>query len=279
MKVSIVIPTFNEAKVISKCLRSLDDQDFDRFEVIVVDDGSKDKTVDIANKVTVNNYKLHIYRKRHEGPGMARNWGAKKANGKILVFLDADMTFDKKFLTDLVTPIVQNKVKGTFSKNEYVSNWSHVWARCWNINEGWPQKLRHPTNYPDKQKVFRALLKSEFDRVGGFLPGGHYTDDYLSDKLGYEASVVSGAKYYHENPDNLAEIFTQAKWVGKRKYKFGVLGVIYALSRSLLPVSLVVGCVKSIKSRTINFVIFKIVYDLGVFWGICEYVLFKKMGK
>ena len=81
------------------------------------------------------------------------------------------MTFDKDFLKNLARPIEEGSVKGTFSKDEYVSNWENIWARCWSINEGWELKRRHPKNYPNHQPVFRAVLKSEFDRVGGFTPG------------------------------------------------------------------------------------------------------------
>ena len=76
------------------------------------------------------------------------------------------MTFDKNFLQNLTQPIIDAKKKGlstpagTFSKNEIVSNWDNVWARCWNINNNLPPKKRLPNNYPDHQKVFRAILKS-----------------------------------------------------------------------------------------------------------------------
>jgi glycosyltransferase involved in cell wall biosynthesis len=212
-------------------------------------------------------------KQNHEGPGAARNVGVKHANGEILVFVDADMTFDYKFLSELVTPIIEGKTKGTFSKNEYVSNWRNAWAKCWNINEGWEAKKRHPHNYPDRQKVFRAILKSEYDRVGGFTPGG-YTDDYtLAEKLGYEAEAADGAIFYHKNPDNLMEIYLQARWAAKRKYKFGLVGFGIGLLRATVPFSLLSGTVKSVIYRQPLFIIFKIVYDTGSFFGILDYII------
>jgi glycosyltransferase involved in cell wall biosynthesis len=274
MKISIIIPTYNESTVIKDCLESLSKQSYKDFEIIVVDDGSSDDSLEVVkSQQTSNLHNLQLYSQEHRGPGAARNLGAKKATGEILVFVDADMTFDKHFLKNLVKPIILGKSKGTFSKEEYVSNWENVWARAWNINQNWEEKRRHPKNYSDKQKVFRAILKSEFDKVGGFTPGG-YTDDYsLYTKLGYMATSAPGAIFYHKNPSTLAEVFGQARWASKREYKLGSIGYVVGVVRASLPVSLVVGFFESIVNAQPAFLAFKIVYDFGVFIGILEMVL------
>ena len=272
MKISVIIPTYNEEKVLVECLSSLDKQTFKNFEVIVVDDGSSDKTWEILPDLKFNNYKLRILKQDHKGAGAARNLGARRAEGEILVFVDADMTFDKKFLQNLVNPIIEGKEKGTFSKEEYVENWESVWARCWNLNEDWVDKKRHPRDYPNHQPVFRAILKSEFEKVDGFTPGGYNDDWSLGEKLGYDAVAAPNAVFYHKNPSSLGEIFKHAKWIGKRRYKAGVLGYIIALVRSSFPISLIVGLYKGIINKDLRFVIFKIVYDFGIFVGILKYV-------
>ena len=278
-KISVVIPVYNEESVITDCLSSLNKQSHSNFETVIVDDGSTDKTPLLIKEYKPKNYKLILVKQNHKGPGAGRNLGSKRATGEILVFVDADMTFDKDFLNKLTKPIETEKEKGTFSKEEYVSNWESVWARCWNINEGWEDKRRHPANYPNKQKVFRAILKSEFDRVGGFDPGG-YTDDYsLSEKLGHEAVIAGGARFYHSNPKSLLEVFRQAKWAGKRKYKFGYLGYLAALLRASLPVSLIVGLFKSLVNFQPAFLIFKLTYDLGIFMGVLGYIFLKRQSK
>lgn len=278
MKISVIIPTYNEEGQIRQCLESLSKQSLGDFEVIVVDDGSTDRTEDIFKSLQTD-YELKFLKQNHKGPGAARNLGAKEAKGEVLVFVDADMTFDKNFLKNLTKPILAGKEKGTFSKYEYVSNWGNAWARCWNVNQNWEKGRRHPKNYPDKQKVFRAILKSEFDRVGGFTPGG-YTDDYsLFEKLGYLAASAPGAIFYHKNPESLAEIFKQAKWIGKRQYKLGALGYLVALIRASLPISILIGLIKSIFSSQPRFLVFKIVYDFGIFIGIIEAIFFKKLSK
>lgn len=285
MKVSVIIPTYNEEKVIEECLESLSKQSVkdlpagrQGFEVVVVDDGSSDNSkVKIQkSKIQFKNQKITLLEQSHKGAGAARNLGAKHAKGEILVFVDSDMTFDRNFLKNLIKPIVTNKIAGTFSKDEIVANWNNVWAKCWNINEGWEPKRRHPKNYPDHQPVFRAILKSEFDRVGGFTPGGYDDDWSLYKKLGYEAVVAPHAIFFHKNPESLKEVFTHAKWVGKRKYKLGIIGYLVGLVRSSFPVSIILGFLYAIRYMLYPFVIFKLVYDFGIFVGIINYMFTKR---
>jgi len=276
---SVIIPTYNESDVVSDCLDSLAKQSYKDFEVIVVDDGSTDKTWDLLSKLEKDNplekrnLRLEILKQQHEGPGAARNLGVSKAKGEILVFIDADMTFDSNFLKSLVKPIMAGRTKGTFSKNEFVSNWENVWAKCWNINQNWQDVRRHPSRYPDKQRVFRAILGTEFDRVGGFTPGG-YTDDYtLFEKLGYMADSAPGAIFYHKNPASLTEVFAHARWVGKRSYKLGAVGYVIALIRASFPVSIILGILKAVMKKEPAFLVFKLVYDFGIVMGISEMLL------
>lgn len=274
MKISVIISVYNEEDVIKDCLGSLSKQTLNDFEIIVVDDGSTDRTLEIVSKI--KNVSVKIFKQDHRGPGAARNFGVKKSVGQILVFVDADMTFDSKFLERLTAPIRKGLVKGTFSKEEFVVNWDSPLARCWNINQGWVEKRRHPKNYPNRQKVFRAILKSEFERVNGFTPGGYNDDWTLSEKLGYEAENAKGAIFYHKNPSSFSEVFKQAKWIGKREYKFGLPGSVFALLRVSFPVSLFIGFIKFVIKGEPTFVLFKIVYDFGVFVGIIEYFQGKK---
>jgi len=275
--ISVIIPTYNEENVIVDCLQSLLKQKMRDFEIIVVDDGSTDSTTDKVN--AVDSSKVKIFTQDHKGPAAARNLGANNAKGEILVFVDADMTFEKVFLRKLVAPIINGSTIGTFSKEEYVSNWNNVWARCWNWNLNLPSKRRLPLKYPDTQKVFRAILKKSFKNVGGFDNGG-YTDDWtLSEKLHVLATHATGARFYHKNPDNLSEVFIQSRWVGKRRYKLGIIGIIIALVRVSFPLSAIVGVIKSILHRDSRFLLFKFIADLGVFVGVLSFAFTKKGNK
>ena len=276
MIISCVIAAFNEEKYISRCLNSLGHQELehnDQLEIIVIDDGSSDDT-----REKVKNFKnVKLLNKDHEGAGPARNLGVKFARGEILVFVDADMEFEREFVKNLIAPIKLNQVKGTFSRDEYVANWDNPIARCWNWNEDLPEKRRVPVDA--RGTDFRAILASEFRRVNGFENSG-YTDTWsLSKKFGYKPMVANHAKYYHYNPSSLKEAFFQAIWVGKRKYKMGILGYLVALARVSLPVSLIIGLFKSVKFNEPTFLLFKVVWDLGLFWGITDYAVTGRGGK
>lgn len=280
MKVSIVIPTFNEEKVILDCLESLSKQTYKDSEIIVVDDGSTDRTLKRISLFTSHYSQVTVLRQQHAGAGAARNLGVRHTSGDILVFVDADMTFDKNFIKKLIASIVKGEAIGTFSKEEYLANKDNLWARCWNLNRGLSVSRMHYKNYPDTQKVFRAILKKEFDKAGGFDESAGYTDDWsLADKLGVEAQVAQDAFFYHRNPDSLREVFTQSRWMAKRKYKLGTFGALVALLRVSLPLSITVGLIKSVLFLLPSFFAFKIVSDFGQFVGILEYIFFKKISK
>lgn len=261
MKVSIVIAAYNEEKYIGQALQSLENQGYKEREIIVVDDGSTDKTPNIAKE---NN--VLLLRQKHSGPGKARNLGAKKASGQILVFLDADMKFEKDFIKELVEPITSGKAIGTFSKNELNGNVKNVWSKCWNINRGWPVEKLTPDWLPDTSMVFRAILKKEFVNVGGFSSDGEYTDDWsLSKKLNKKAQLAKGAVYYHFNPENLNEVFSQASWFATNKFMSGsFIRKIKTLAIHNLLSALAVGTYKAFKHKIWQFIVFKVVFNLAV---------------
>lgn len=271
--VTIIIPIFNEEKVIWECLKSLQKQSYKNLEIILVDDGSTDKTLEIIENFKLKNSRslsrsgnLLSLKQKHNGPGPARNLGTKHAKGNILVFVDSDMTFDENFIKDLVSPIIKGDTIGTFSKNEMNANKDNIWSSCWNINRNWPIDRLIPQDYPNTAPVYRAVLKKEFDRVSGFDATGEYTDDWsLSRKIGKQSTLAPGATYFHSNPDTLNEVWKQARWIGKNEF---ISGSLIRKLRSLifysLPISFLIGIYKSLVNFTFNFLVFKLTYDLAV---------------
>ena len=184
------------------------------------------------------------------------------------------MTFDKNFIKDLVSPIVKGQTIGTFSKNEMNANKENIWSRFWNINRGWPVDRLIPKNYPNTAPVFRAILKSEFNRVNGFDTTGEYTDDWsLSRKLGKKAALARGAIYYHKNPESLKEVWKQARWIGKNRFISGTN--IRRLRSSIyyfFPISLILGVYKTITKANLDlrYILFKLLYDFAVWISVSK---------
>src|SRR5258708_34043759 len=104
--VSIIITTKNEESVILRLLTSIKKQNYEKKEIILVDNNSLDKTIDIAKK---NNVKIYTF-----GPERSaqRNFGAQKAKGEFLLFLDADMELTPNVLKDCVNICSKDKSIG-----------------------------------------------------------------------------------------------------------------------------------------------------------------------
>lgn len=90
--ISIIIPLYNKEECIIKTIESITTQDFDDYEIVVVDDGSKDNSVALIE--SLHNDKIKIFLKENGGPASARNYGVDHSKGKWGLFLDADDTLE-----------------------------------------------------------------------------------------------------------------------------------------------------------------------------------------
>lgn len=259
--VSIVVPVYNEEKYLESCIRSLIQQVYKPFEIIIIDDGSSDKSMEIAKKFPVK-----ILKQIHKGPGAARNKGVHFSKGKIIVLADADMRYDKNYIKFLIKPILKNQAVGTFVKEEYVANPENIWSKCWSINSGLPFNRRLPKDYKDRANAFRAILRTYFMKGGGYETDEGYTDDSsLSKKINKDAINAKGAKSYHYNPSTLSEVYYSARWIGRSNL---FSPTIVNLLRYSFANSIRVGIKYLLKKAPIQILIFKIVFDFGMFSGI-----------
>ncbi len=100
IKISVIIPAYNEEKYILVCLKSLAQQTFRNFEVIIVDNGSTDKTLSLVKNFRQIR-KLKIIQEKSKCIGKIRQVGFEKAQGEILVSTDADAKFPKNWLANI----------------------------------------------------------------------------------------------------------------------------------------------------------------------------------
>ncbi len=99
-KVSVVIPIYNAAEFLGECLDSVLQQSLTDIEVICVDDGSPDNSLEILKKYEKQDARLRIISQPNQGAGAARNNGMANAKGEYLCFLDSDDFFDKDMLKE-----------------------------------------------------------------------------------------------------------------------------------------------------------------------------------
>ena len=105
--ISIIIPTYNRSHIVQGAIQSVLEQTSDKWELIIVDDGSTDNTLEALAKFA-RDPRIRILRQEHLGPSAARNFGANHANGSYLIFLDSDDTLRKGLIKSLIDSDYQN---------------------------------------------------------------------------------------------------------------------------------------------------------------------------
>lgn len=106
--VSIIIPVYNVASFLPDCLDSVLNQTFSDFEVLCVDDGSTDKSIDILNQYAQKDSRIRILTQKNKGCSVARNNALAVAQGKYIAFLDSDDAYHPQFLS-VLTRVAQEE--------------------------------------------------------------------------------------------------------------------------------------------------------------------------
>jgi len=104
---SVIIPTYNSALTLIKCIDSVINQNFDNYEIIVVDDGSTDKTYEVISKIK---NKIKYYKLNHKGVSNARNFGLKKSLGKFVTFVDSDDYIEQNYFNNFKNIVDNNDI-------------------------------------------------------------------------------------------------------------------------------------------------------------------------
>lgn len=97
-KVSVIVAAYNVGSYLARCIDSLLKQTYDDIEIIIVDDGSTDKTAEICRRYAESDKRIRIIRQENRGLSSARNVGIKKATGESLVFIDGDDYVDERMI-------------------------------------------------------------------------------------------------------------------------------------------------------------------------------------
>lgn len=107
-KVSIIVPIYNGQKTLALCLKSIMNQTYKNFEVLLIDDGSIDNSKKICKKYCCDDSRFILYTKKNGGVSSARNFALKKASGKYICFIDCDDTISNNYLEFLISKMKQN---------------------------------------------------------------------------------------------------------------------------------------------------------------------------
>ena len=146
---SVVIPTYNRKPILEKCLRALECQQFRgdeviNYEVVVVDDGSTDGTLDWLDNNQENLPHVRVLSQNHLGPAAARNLGVKKARGETIIFIDSDLVVTDSFLEAHAKALIVGEKK---VGSDRIFTYGAVINTC---------NFEHPTSEPYKLTDYSA---------------------------------------------------------------------------------------------------------------------------
>ena len=95
--ISVIIPVYNAEHYVGRCIESVQAQTYNNWQMILVDDGSKDKSLEICQRYADLDKRIHVIHQENQGPGIARNTGIAAAKGEYVVFIDSDDYIEKEY--------------------------------------------------------------------------------------------------------------------------------------------------------------------------------------
>lgn len=109
MTISIIIPVYNSEKYLERCIDSVLAQSFSDFELVLINDGSTDRSGVICDEYAEKDMRVVVFHKKNEGVSKARNLGLLHAKGDYVTFIDSDDAIDSDFLSDFFTVNTKEK--------------------------------------------------------------------------------------------------------------------------------------------------------------------------
>lgn len=155
MKLSVIIPVYNSAEFLNKCIDSLVLQDYKDYELILVDDGSTDASYEICCEYAGKYDNIRVLRQENSGPSIARNNGIQAASGDYLSFVDSD---------DWVMPDYFSVLDAAMSQNTDLIFYGRM----------------HPDGQKAENKVFPEGTFTSREKIIGFLVKNYYSGDLAS---------------------------------------------------------------------------------------------------
>jgi len=210
--VSVIIPTLNSERFLDRCLVSLQEQSYKKLEIIIVDDGSTDSTLKIAER-----YKCNIIKNHERGRAEAKNKGIQRSIGKYLLFADSDMELTPDLISECVSLVDSDPhIGGILIPEQSVGK--SFWVKVRDFERSF-----YIGSIVESARFFLAKLVKE---VGGYEEGLIFFEEstlpYKIQKRGYDVFArVNSMMVHHE------ENFSLFTWL-KKKFQYGETMLVYA---------------------------------------------------
>lgn len=182
-KISVIVPVYNVENYLCRCVDSIINQTFTDFEVLLIDDGSPDRSGEICDEYAQKDSRVKAFHKKNGGVSSARNLGISKANGKYIVFVDPD---------DLILP----NTLGVLVLRSEESCADIVYGRAYKFSTSDYSDLKEIFPYPlsDLQNIHNGIdLYTQNVGIRGAVWGNVFKADFLrKNKLFFIESIANG---------------------------------------------------------------------------------------
>lgn len=203
--ISIIIPAYNAAAVLQRCLQSVQQQTYKNFEAIVVNDGSKDGTAEIVDRLSSADPRFKAIHQHNQGVSAARNKGLDKASGDFVTFIDADDYVKPDYLQKLHGALIEKNADMAAGGYYELSPYAKKPVPLHDLQKFFPQSIISRDN-------FQSVL---FSGVTGVLWGKMFRRDViekfrlrLNPEISYSEDLVFVLQYTNEI-DNIAVVYDQ----------------------------------------------------------------------
>lgn len=187
MRFSVIIPLYNKAPYVAKAIGSVLAQTFTDYELVIMDDGSKDDSFEIAKEAINGQGHCHLFHQQNAGVSMARNNAVALSQGEYLCFLDADDWWNPMFLEEMSKLIDAFPEAGIYGTSYTIVNESKHKTRVASIGveQGFEKgyinycQVYAKTMYMPLTSISVAIPRIVFDEMGGFPQGIKLGEDFL----------------------------------------------------------------------------------------------------
>jgi len=169
------MPCFNEGVRITQSVDSVFKQTFSDLELIVIDDGSSDNSVEILNDINKTHPALKVLKQDNKGPGPARNYGLREAKGNYIAFLDADDSWHKECLLKL-----HNKLKASPNAAIVYCGWQNTGLSDSKCKPFVPPNYEQPNKAETMLKGCRWPIHAALTRKTAINEAGGFDEDWGS---------------------------------------------------------------------------------------------------
>lgn len=233
-KISIIIPVYNTEKYITECIESILSQTYKEYEVIFVNDGSTDCSLEILKKYCIQySDNFYVYSQSNQGQAAARNFGLKKAVGKYIAYIDADDRIIPNYLEVLYKAAESNNSELVICSYEKFDNSGKIIlrrnAKDWEVYFG--KNLTHTFQYSPWGKLIdrKMLVENHIEFcVGEKMEDGPY--GIITNSVARNIVVLDffGYQYRFYSESTMGEIRKQGISTSKLERQFPLKGIEYA---------------------------------------------------